>query len=144
MRSPSGATGQTVLQHAERVPGAIQNLTKLISIFHFLLIYLTTLCAGREPDTILSRTALPALKSFTSWRPVRRGQAVRTGRTVLYALNSFSWRPVRRDQAVRKGKTVLQALWSFTSWRPVRRGQVGQFYMLFGVSVGDLSGEDRL
>ncbi len=38
---------------------------------------------------------------------------MRTGRTVLHALNSFSWRPVRRDQAVRTGRTVLQAFLEF-------------------------------
>ncbi len=64
----------------------VTHRTKLIPS---LLVYLTIFSAGREPDTILSRTALPALKSFTSWRPVRREQAVKTGRTGLLALLEF-------------------------------------------------------
>jgi hypothetical protein len=35
---------------------------------------------------------------------------VRTGRTVSHALRSFSWRPFRREQAVRTGRTILQTL----------------------------------
>jgi hypothetical protein len=57
-----------------------------------------------------------------SLRLVRRGQAVRTGRTLLHALLSFSWRPVTIAQAVRTGSTVSHALRSFR-WRPVMRGQ---------------------
>ncbi len=38
---------------------------------------------------------------------------MRTGRTLLHALLSFSWRPVTIAQAVRTGSTVSHALRSF-------------------------------